>query len=341
MKRAIVLLLIAAAVLSSCNNIQDQSSVSNSAYESSSAAKDKTSKAESPDSGVINEFEAKITDYSDGILTYVTDTEHKAVMDPRCFENDIYIKGLNLLSELIICNRYSEEIYGKIKLSADGTKVVSCDVISLNGDDFNNTMLSDDKLTSIEEDEVNMRRIKGSVYELYNDNGSITADLNDLDNIYKADFPDSLERIVFSGYRFNSGNFIIQNISEFSGIDEEMGSYIYDPVTNLDKYSFFATVQSLSEERASVILNDGVTVYDIPTYYNDGMIKENMQVMITLNAAPSLFGSGEKYKDDFAVFYTDPDIYNYGGRDFNTLAYAKHSSDNISEFVYTTIDEIQ
>ena len=97
----------------------------------------------------------------------------------------------------------------------------------------------------------------------------------------------------------------------------------------------------MTEGRAKVLLNDGKTVCDVPTYYNDGELSEGLEVMVTLDAEPSLFGSKKEYKSEFAVFYTDPEVYNYRHFDFGTLAYAKHSDSDITKFIYTQTDDLK
>ena len=50
--------------------------------------------------------------------------------------------------------------------------------------------------------------------------------------------------------------------------------------------------------------------------------------MLTLDAEPTLFGSGERY--------TDPKTFNTSGREFDSLAYAKYEKRTI-DLVYTEI----
>ncbi|MBR1383401.1 MAG: hypothetical protein IJ555_06270 [Ruminococcus sp.] len=58
--------------------------------------------------------------------------------------------------------------------------------------------------------------------------------------------------------------------------------------------------------------------------------------MLTLDAEPTLFGSGERYTAEYAVFYTDPKTFNTSGREFDSLAYAKYEKRTI-DLVYTEI----
>ena len=293
---------------------------------------------ESKESAQNQTFNAQIIDYSDGVLIYVTDSQHKAQTDPHCFENDTNTEGGKLLSERIIAKCKTEKIYADIRLDKSGDRIVSCDVISCNGEYFDNLMLNKGGET-IESDEASMRRISGSIFEIYKGSEKLTADINDLESYYKADFPDQIDRMIFEGYRLNSGSFILLSISVFSGIDE-MGSYIYDPPANENKYSFFGTIREISGDRAEFLLSDKKTVCDVPCCYTDGELKDGMQVMVTLNAPAALYGSGDSYKDEFAVFHTDANEYDPCGYGFDELAYAQYSNSQKSRYIYTNKNEI-
>ncbi len=328
--RIIIVFFLIALLFSSCSNLNDSDIQTDHGDITSSQPTKQDSMEDVKDSG----FTAQITDYSDGVLTYMTDSQHQAQIDPRCFENDTYVEGEKQLSEHIISKCKTEKICANIRLNQNGDIIVNCDVISCNGEYFDNLMLNKEKSSgTIEDNEASMRRISGSKYEIYKGNEKLIADINDLNNYYKADLPDQLDRIVFEGYRLNSGELIIQSISAFSGVDE-MGSYIYDPLTNEDKYSFFGTISELSEEYAVVLLNDSKTTCKVPYYYNDGKLENGMQVMVTLNASPELYNSGKEYTDDFAVFHTDPKEYNIYDYDTSELAFAQYNKSRINEYIY-------
>ena len=146
-----------------------------------------------------------------------------------------------------------------------------------------------------------------------------------------------------SGYLFNDG----ANDKVIPGYIGEAIIHEGDEVSsesrgNADLYRFFGTVQSVKDGRASVLLTDGKTTCDVPTYYNDGEVKEGAEVMIVLDAEPSLFGSGEEYKADYAVFYTDPkSILLKKHRDISTLAYALIDPDNSRNLIVTTVKELE
>lgn len=287
-------------------------------------------------------FEAEIIGYDGDILTYQYDGEIRtSKMSPELFSKDTYTKGQKQLSQQIINNRYGIRVKGIIILKDNG-KVASCDVISLNGSSFESSELAESG-TPFEQTLMDMNQKNGSIYEFSNEFGCLTANLNDLNNISKGEFGKSVKGVCFGGYRFKSGELILEHIDIFDH-EEKVGNrseYFYDNKQNNEKYSFFGRISSLTEGRAKVLLNDGKTVCDIPTYYNDGELSEGLEVMVTLDAEPSLFGSGKEYKSEFAVFYTDPEVYNYRHFDFGTLAYAKHSDSDITKFIYTQTDDLK
>ncbi len=333
MKKAAVLIL--AVLMTSCADVT---------VSESSGEKPVTTEQSSTASGasVPNEvFDAVINGYSEGILTFTSDKEYSLPMDVRCFENDSYTAGLNLLSELIIDNPFSEKVLGRVQLSFDGTKVISCDVISPNGEFFNNTMFyTGTEPLPPEKTEARMRRLGGSACELYNDYGKLTADLNDLDSYCKYDFPEALDRVMFDGYRFKSGKFILRRISVFSEVTDE-GGLSYRVPDCRDKYSFFGKIRSVKDGRAEVLLTDGKTLCSVPTYYTDGKLKEGTEIMLTLNAGPSLYGSGEKYKADHAVFITDLEAHGIRPENFDSYAYARSSETDVTKYDIVSVSELK
>ena len=131
----------------------------------------------------------------------------------------------------------------------------------------------------------------------------------------------------------SDGKVIISFLADAVAADDGISSQTNG---NKDLYRFFGTVKSLSADRATVLLTDGKTTCDVPTYYNDGELKEGMDVMLVLDADASLFGSGESFKDDYAVFYTEPKEYllkKYD--DISKLVYAKLDANNANKYVVT------
>ena len=260
-------------------------------------------------------------------------------MSPELFANDTYTRGKKTMSEKIISNNFGLETKGYIRLDGKGN-IKYCDVFKANGDQFDSSMTAPSG-TPYEKTFMNMKRIKGSKYEFSNSYTTFTADLNELSNDLKADYGEEQQGVEVSGYRFKTGEVMIESISIFDHGETVGGEtqYYFTMLDNYDKYSFFGTVQSLSEDRASVLLTDGKTLCDVPAYYTDGELKEGMEVMVTLNAGAELFGSGKEYKDDFAVFHTDPKEYNTSGCELSELAFARQDKVNIFDYIYTKADE--
>jgi hypothetical protein len=342
--KPIIALICISSVLFGCSNKETYETKKTTTSVSTSAVT-ATSEKNTENTQETQRFVAKILGYENEQLTYEYEGETVTVkMPPENFANDSYTKGLKQMSQLIINNDFGEEVMGYIKLNYDGTQAVYCDVKSPNGEDFSNGMLyTGAKTLTIEESEVTMTRIKGSIFKLSNEFGSVTADLNLLNNIEKGNFPDKLDRVIFSGYKFNSGNFIPESVNVFERTDNINNTiqYSYSNYYDDENYSFFGVIQSLENDRATVLLNDSKTLCDVPTYYNDGELYEGGQVMITLESDSELFGSGEEYYSDYAVFHTDPTEYNYPEYDFETLAYAQHSKNDITRYIYTKIEDIQ
>ena len=61
---------------------------------------------------------------------------------------------------------------------------------------------------------------------------------------------------------------------------------------------------------------------------------EGMEIMIVLDADTSLWNSGAQQEFDYAVIYTDPEIYLQTSHSFDEIAYSLPAS-SVGEFVYT------
>jgi hypothetical protein len=243
------------------------------------------------------------------------------------FKDDlIYYSGLKQYSEQIINNTLGENVTAVLTVDEDMTKIYSCDVMSQNGKTFTNT------------DICKLVRKGGSICELVGTDYDLQADLNDLITSQKINYADTVEDVLFLGYLFNDGNFVLNQL--FVAEYDENGEKSYEEQLNRDFPCFFGTVQSYDEETAEILLNDGKTVCNVPTYYCDGDLQENMQVMVTLDCDTTFFDSGEIRNFDYAVIYTNPEDYNIGNKDFDTLAYAYASKNELGRFVYTTKDKL-
>ena len=337
MKYRHLISIIASIVLTGCSGSADtQSNVP-------AAEKDAVSVSESISETDTEELlEVEVISYEDDTLSFVRDDETLSLkMSPELFANDTYTRGKKTMSEKIISNNFGLETKGYIRLDGKGN-IKYCDVFKANGDQFDSSMTAPSG-TPYEKTFMNMKRIKGSKYEFSNSYMTFTADLNELSNDLKADYGEEQQGVEVSGYRFKTGEVMIESISIFDH-EETVGGetqYYFTMLDNYDKYSFFGTVKSLSEDRASVLLTDGRTLCDVPAYYTDGELKEGMEVMLTLNAGAELFGSGKEYKDDFAVFHTDPKEYNTSGCELSELAFARQDEVNIFDYIYTKADEVR
>ena len=239
------------------------------------------------------------------------------------------------ISVMIINNKLGERVTGVLEVNEDITEAFSCDVVGNNGEPIDEFSDVTDK---IDENELfKAERVNGSIYTLKSCKHTLSFDVNSLPSIYKGNIPEDIP-ICFSGYVFSDG-WLISEPLETIDIDDYT-DIKYSQITNQNKISFFGTVKSLSEDRAAVLLTDGKTLCDVPAYYTDGELKEGMEVMATLNAGPELYGSGNEYKDDFAVFHTDPKEYNTSGCELSELAFAKYDEVNIFDYIYTKADEI-
>jgi len=277
-----------------------------------------------------------VLDYKIGQLTFKHNNNEYTYEIERRVLNSLDTGADLMTEERLINNSYGEEITANIRLNTDETKIVSCDIMSPNVSMFTSSQLIPANETAeAAETEMTMYRLEGSKVEFSNNYGSFEADLNDLPNSSKIDFPDSIDRCIIEGYKFKNGKIFLDAVNVFSN-NEQNGQINYKSFDNYDKYCFFGTVQSVTDERAEVLLTDGKTVCDVPTYFNDGEIKEGMKVMLTLDAEPLLFSSGERYIAEYAVFYTRPEIYNTSDLAFESLAYAKYD-ERTREPVYTEI----
>ncbi|MBR6102314.1 MAG: hypothetical protein IKP95_07790 [Ruminococcus sp.] len=292
---------------------------------------------------------ADVISYEKGILTYEYEGERfTAALDRSAFfDYQSYSAMEETLSEKIINNRFGIPVKADLRLNEDKTAVTGCNVFDKNVEEisaFTLYELAGNKGTATgSELACTLKRIEGSLYELSNKYYSVTVDLNELGNTGKADFGDLCEDLGFKAYRFLNaeGDKVIPAVIG-DRIPEE-DSFGYIGRNNLDLYRFFGTVQAVGEGRASVLLTDGKTLCNVPAYYNDGEIKEGAEVMVVLKADASLFGSGEQYSTDYAVFYTRPKDYllkKYW--DIQKLAYALNKpGTSLPKYDVTTIEELE
>lgn len=308
-------------------------------------------------------IEVEILGYENDQLTYRYEGETvTAKMFPELFDKSGAGADYQRLAKQIIDNRFGIPVKGTIGFRKDGG-ISWCSVITNNGSHFKsydystqswleaNNYETDEELPNTEH-LVDMKRISGSVYEFKNKYCSFTADLNDLKFIHKGDFPDHIEGVRFDGYRFESGEIIPESIMILDHIEEQIevvngkeeifNNYIYrQPPVNYDNITFFGIVQSLSDDRAVVLLNDGKTTCDVPTFFNDGELREGMNVAVALSAGKELFGSGKQYKSEYAVFLTHPEefIGNYDKLVHTDIAYAEFGN-SLLRLICTMVDDV-
>lgn len=287
-------------------------------------------------------LQAEAVAYDNGQLTFVYDgKEYTLAMDSELFEHDEkYVNGKSL-SQAMINNDIGEVISAEIVTDEGITKIYSCDVVSPNGEKYASGMYEDIKAdVPAEEYDYKLCHKSGSVYELSNANRTITADFNDLEEWQKGKYPESADDVMFGGYLFTDGKFIIEDINLLVAVNDD-GSKTYEPLTTSDYPSFFGTVQTIGDNTAEIKLTDGKTVCTVPTYYCDGELSEGLEVMVILDCSTDLFDSGKSESFDYAVICTDPAEYDPSGHEFGNLAYAKADSNNLGRFIYTEIGDIE
>lgn len=300
-----------------------------------------TSATEKPE---LVKIEAEIISYEDGKLTFEYEGETRSCdMSETAFafstDGEPEIRMIN--------NRYGERIIGVLTFNSEQNRIVACDVIGRNAELFTQEdLVPKGQSYNVGDADMTVHRVEGSRALFQSKYGDFEADLNDMDNRYKIPMESDLEECAVTGYRFKeSGRIMLEMIEFRDDVEKENGEIVsisYSPKDNLSLYRFFGTVQSVKDGRASVLLTDGKTTCDVPTYYNDGEVKEGAEVMIVLDAEPSLFGSGEEYRSDYAVFYTEPKIYLLKRHwDIQALAYALPDETNSRKLTVTTVEEIE
>lgn len=286
-----------------------------------------------------------VISYDGEQLTYQFEGgEHTVLLTPEKFSDyDPTSVGVQY-SQKIINNRFGIAVKADIRLNDEGTEATWCDVFDKNVYDidiYSLYTLGGGKGTApLKESICSLKRIEGSRYELKNPYYSLTVDLNDLPNDQKQDLGDEYENITFNARMFEDGSVIITNIMDVTEATE--AGIASKGIDTRDKYRFFGTVQTVTDDRASVLLTDGKTLCDVPTYFNDGEVTEGAEVMIVLDAEPSLFGSGERYTAEYAVFYTDPlSVLPKKQKDISLLAYAVKDPGDVKKYICTTIEEAE
>lgn len=336
------LLLCAVFILFSCSD--NESSLVNEETVSTSVtttafAEDTSSDQQTED---FSSLTAKFISYIDEKLTYEYNGEQKTVNAPlMLFGEEPSIGEPNTFKVLKYLIETGSDI--KVELSFENGALRFVDVFKPNNIEYfdNRSFHEYMKLTNpkVEDAEMHLER-HGSKVTLTGNYGSVECDINDLNSRSKGNIPEEADRIVFTGIKLPDGHIILEHLAHFD--HEEEGKYgkeiSYAPYFNSDQIMFCGTVQSLADERATVLLNDGKTTCDVPTYYNDGEMKEGQRVLVTLEADKSLYNSGEQYKADYAVFITHLEWYGGEEYDFSQLAYAQPNKERVDGTILTFAD---
>lgn len=324
------LLIITAVIgLTACaqsSGAEEQSSVETTTIAAQvSVAEDSSSKAEGADTMLLTVETIK---YENEQLTFLYEGESYTLPLKRDSFKDNYILRSSLgkeLSEQVINNKLGENITALIKVNKDMTNIILCDIVNQNGVMYGES----GKLV----------RKEGSLCELVGEDLTLTADLNDLSFYEKLDFPNEMNDVSWGGYLFEDGKFILNSLGYFEK-ENENGTQSYRGKNNKEYPAFPGTVQSCDGERAQVLLNDGVTLCDVPTYFCEHELEAGNNVLMILDSELSLYGSGEERSFDYAVILTDEDDYFHSIHEFEDIAYARASENTMGEFVYTTKDKV-
>lgn len=343
-----------AIILSSCADVQTSSEAETSQAATSAPATATTAKkADMPEKKI--RINADVISYKDEQLTFTYNgKDYTLPMERSCLELKMTYIGqftkssppdpyYKMLPEKIIDNDLGEKISAVLTVDEAVTEISECDVITPNGKLYVGYGSKQEDINHDGSTCYKFRRTGSTACEFYNDTRTISADLNDLPSYLKMKYPTEIGDIFsFEGYLFKDGKFILndfktENTSYYS---EELGTYTSEGYTlYLQKYNksnfFFAAVQKITGDKATFILNDGKTVCTAPTYYNDGEVKEGMQVIVMLDEDVSLFGSGAKNEYDFAVFISPTDLTR-----FEEHAYAVHSQTTIGKLDVTDIRQL-
>lgn len=340
--KKIIPFLMTAIMLSSCAEAQS-SSVADTSQATASAVTTATSapKADIPEKTL--RINVDVISYTDEQLTFTYNgKEYTLPMERSCLElkttyigqftksspPDPYYK---MLPEKIIDNTLGEKISALLTVDETVTEIKKCDVITPNGMVYVGHGVGYEDVNHDGSTGYKFRRTGDTTCEFYNDARTISADLNDLPSYQKMKYPSELDDIFcFEGYLFKDGKFILN----YFRTDNKPEGFV-SSCTKFNKATFFyATVQRISGNKATLILNDGKTVCTAPTHYSDGEITEGMRVIVMLDEDVSLFGSGAQKEYDYAVF-----IYPTDTKRFDERAYAVLSQTTMGKLDVTDVQQ--
>lgn len=277
---------------------------------------------------------AEVTDYKDNTLYFTYEGKDYALpMSERLFwEGNGSIGRVHrekTISEKIIHNKFGEKVMGRISINEDMTSIKQCNVIDPNVEDYDGDypyFLDESDGLKVDPDRLySFKKISPSKCVVANKYNSYEFDLNDLGMWWKLRYDDEYPIVGFTAYKFKSGNMIptliLPNRINDKGLLSGDSDWIKPVVEN--SIGYFGTVQKNENDTAEILLNDGKTVITVPSYFNDGEVKEGMQVMVdTWQTEEKLYGTGQRAEFKEAIIWTISIYYNRSGKKFEDLAYA-------------------
>ncbi|MBR6044541.1 MAG: hypothetical protein IKP47_02780 [Ruminococcus sp.] len=259
--------------------------------------------------------------YADSMLTYEYEGELFTLSMPNDVFGDPEAVTKQTVSEIVLQNKGGRDLLADIILSEDKQSIIFCDALGPNGiHKYSEQQFARDNGEDFLTAKVSMRRTGGSEVEFSVGGKTIKGDLNDMMYLYKGRIPDSVDSCCFRGYQYRDGDLLLRIIFD----DESGESYSCG-----DLIGFFGTVLSVEGDRAKVQLNDGLTVCDVPTALHDDEVTAGQRTMLIIEAGEELYGSGETYKSDYAVFVSQFDTVGTDESKFPELAYSEPSKTDL------------
>ena len=296
------IMIIAAALMTGCSG---ESSSDYSSYSFDSAIENSYyQETEISDGSIVSDperddesfvkIEADVILYSDKQLSFSYEgNEYTLYCSPSNLMHDITSNQYrSTLAEQILQNKYGKDLKAKLTVSKDMTKIKRCDIITPNGKKYEGTAyveFAQDPQCTIE--------IKGKSY---------IADMNDLPQWEKQNFDKTSRISSVSGFIFNDGTFMLYDLLTKSRTEGGQEFFFLDELDFQGFTAFFGTVSNMKNDKAEILLNDGKTKCNVPTYFTDGSLENGSNVMFLINCGSDLYGSGENKSFDYALIYTDP-----------------------------------
>ena len=288
-----------------------------------------------PESKADIKIDVVVKSYNNNTLTFEYDgKEYSLKMSKSLFSEDEGFGAFEkTLSEKIIERKSSDGVKAVLTVDEELTAINSCDVISQNGKRYKGL---DPKDYPDEDISYSFRRTEGSGCEIYNKYETLTFDLNDLPIGSRLDYPAELPEVNFISYEFTDGELMLISFSEPEG-----KATVNEDKLFTERTAFLAAVQSVSDGRAEILLNDGKTVCSVPTYFNNGKIKAGAKVIVMLAEDTTLFGSGEHKEYNYAVIYADTAVYDIENRSFENDAYGVFRTNGSRTLRFVSISEAE